>query len=149
MMKQISAVLFATLIASTPLMAIEPPEGAMVPYEGINRAYTAIEFNEVLEAYGLMFSKDAAASVPDFYVDVEGDTVKFGDDGMSYKASEYDAILRAYGLTLKAEDVKAKLGEDNSYATVEDGKVVFNDTGSWVFKPEMMKKILSAYSKAM
>ena len=96
-----------------------------------------------------MFSKDAASTVPDSYVKVEGDTLTFGDHSMAYTASEYNAILVAYGLTLTADDVSSKLAEENSYATVKDGQVVFNDTGSWAGKPDEWKKILSAYSKAM
>jgi hypothetical protein len=130
-------------------MAIEPPDGAMIPYQGVNQAYTAAQFNEVLEAYGLMFSKDAASSVPDSYVKVEGDTLTFGDRSMAYMGSEYNAILAAYGLTLTADDVSSKLGGFDSFAMVKDGQVVFNDTGSWTFKPDEWKIILGAYSKAM
>ena len=122
MKKQFVAVLGAVLIFFSPLMAIEPPEGATIPYEGVNQAYTAAQFNEVLEAYGLMFSKDAASTVPDSYVKVEGDSLTFGDHSMAYSASEYNAILAAYGLTLTAEDAGSKLAADNSYATVKDGQ---------------------------
>ena len=149
MVRKLFVVIFATLIFSSPLMAIEPPEGATIPFEGINQAYTPAEFNEVLEAYGLMFSKDAASNVPDSYAKVDGDTVTFGDRSMAYSATEYNAILSAYGLTLTAEDVSSKLGAESSYATVKDGQVVFNKTGSWVAKPDEVKKVLSAYSKAM
>lgn len=149
MIKQLLAVIFATLIISSPLMAIEPPEGATIPYIGVNQAYTGAQLNEVLEAYGLMFSKDAASNVPDSYVKIEGDTLTFGDHSMAYKPSEYHAILSAYGLTLAAEDVTSKLGAENNFATVKDGQLVFNDLRSWVAKPDEWKKLLSAYSKAM
>ena len=149
MKKQLLAVLFATLLISSPLMAIEPPEGATIPLMGVNQAYTPAELNEVLEAYGLTFSKDAASTVPDSYAKVEGDTVTFGKRSMAYSATEYNAILSAYGLTLTAEDASSKLGPESSYATVKDGQVVFNTTGSWVARPEEVKKVLSAYSKAM
>ncbi len=149
MKKQLLTSILATLLFASPLMAIEPPAGATVPYEGINQAYTAVQFNEVLEAYGLMFNKDAASTVPDSYVKVSGDMVTFGDHSMVYTATEYNAILAAYGLTLTPEDCSSKLPADNSYATVKDGQVVFNTTGSWAGKPEEWKKVLGAYSKAM
>ena len=149
MLKRLVAALFITLMMSLPAMAIEPPAGATIPYEGKNAAYTAAEFNEVLEAYGLMLSSEAAKTVPSSFAKVEGDTIMFGDHSMAYRSSEYHSILSAYGLTLTPEDVSAKLGSLDSYATVKDGKVVFSDRGNLAYRPDEIKMILGAYSKSM
>ena len=141
MLKKMIAALFITFIMSFPVMAIEPPEGVAIPYEGVNQAYTASQFNEVLEAFGLMLSAESAKNVPSSYAKVEGDTIKFGDSSMAY--------LAAYVLALTPDDVSSKLGSIDSYATVKDGKVVFSDRGNLTYNPSEWKAILGAYSKAM
>ncbi|MGI9537675.1 MAG: hypothetical protein ACR2PB_11450 [Desulfocapsaceae bacterium] len=150
MVKKILAVLFLTFVLSFPAMAIEPPEGATIPYEGENTAYTAIMFNEVLEAYGLKFSTEAAQGVPSSFAKVEGDNVTFSDSSMAYLSSDYNAILTAYGLTLMPDKVTSELGKLlDSYATVKDDKVVFSDRVNVAYNPSEWKTILGAYSKAM
>jgi hypothetical protein len=149
MLKKIFAVLFVTFVMSLPVMAIEPPEGVAIPYEGGNEAYTASMLNEILEAYGLKFSSEAVQSVPDSFAKVEGDTVTFGDNSMAYLSSNYHAILAAYGLTLTPDNVTSKLGKMDSYATVKDDKVFFSDKGNLTYNPSEWKMILGAYSKAM
>ena len=149
MLKKMIAALFITFVMSFPVMAIEPPEGVAIPYEGINQAYTASQFNEVLEAFGLMLSAEAAKNVPSSFAKVEGDTVTFGDNSMAYMSSDYHSILAAYGLALTPDDVSSKLGSMDSYATVKDGKVVFSDRGNLTYNPSEWKAILGAYSKAM
>ena len=149
MVKKIVAVFFLTFVMSFPVMAIEPPEGATIPYQGGNQAYTAVMLNEVLEAYGLKLSSEAAQSVPDSFAKVEGDTITFGDSSMAYLTSNYHAILTAYGLTLTPDNVTSKLGKMDSYATVKDDKVVFSDRGNLTYNPSEWKMILGAYSKAM
>jgi hypothetical protein len=49
-MKKLIAALSIMLVMTLPVMAIEPSEGVIVPYEGTNQAYTGTQFNEVLEA---------------------------------------------------------------------------------------------------
>jgi len=149
MLKKLIAALFITFIMSFPAMAIEPPEGVAIPYEGENMAYTPSQFNEVLEAFGLMLSAEAAKNVPSSFAKVEGDAVKFTDNSMAYLSSDYHSILTAYGLALTPEDVSSKLGSIDSYATVKDDKVVFSDRGNLTFNPSEWKVILGAYSKAM
>jgi len=150
MLKKLIAAFFITSIMSFPVMAIEPPEGVAIPYEGENMAYTPSQFNEVLEAFGLMLSAEAAKNVPSSFAKVEGDTVKFTDNSMAYLSSDYHSILTAYGLALTPDDASSKLlGPMDSYATVKDGKVVFSDRGNLTFNPSEWKVILGAYSKAM
>ncbi len=76
-MKKLIAALSIMLVMTLPVMAIEPSEGVMVPYEGTSQAYTSTQFNEVLEAYGLMLSLEAAKSVPPCLAKVEGDSITF------------------------------------------------------------------------
>lgn len=147
MLKKLLATLFITFIMSSPVMAIEPPEGATIPFEGINQAYTATQFNDVLVAYGLMLSPEAAKHVASSYAIVDGDAVKFKDKSMAYVAGDYHTILTAYGLTLSAENVSAKLGSIKAYAHVKDGKVVFS-TKPIAYNPSEWKTILGAYSVA-
>jgi len=148
MLKKLLVALFITFIVSLPVMAIEPPEGVTIPFEGINQAYTATQFNDVLEAYGLMLSPEAAKNVPSSFAKVDEDTVKFGDKSMAYTAGDYHSILTAYGLALTPDNVSSKLGSINAYASVKDDKVVFSDKPI-TYKPSDWEIILSAYSKAM
>ena len=147
MLKKLLAAFFITFIMSSPVMAIEPPEGVTVPFEGINQAYTAAQFNEVLKAYGLMLSPEAAKHVPSSFAIVEGDAVKFKDKSMAYVAGDYHTILTAYGLTLSPENVSAKLGSIKAYAHVKDGSVVFS-TKPIAYNPPEWKTILRAYDVA-
>jgi len=149
MLKQIIAALFVSIVLSIPAIAIEPPAGAKIPYEGKNVAYTSAMFNEVLEAYGLNLTAEAAKNVPSNYAKVDGDKVIFTDKPFAFRPDEYHSILSAYGLTLTPEEVSAKLaGTPIPYATVEGDKVVLGKKSA-AFTPEEWQTILSAYSLAM
>ena len=147
MLKQFFAALFVSIVLSLPVLAIEAPEGVTIPFDGINQAYTATQFNDVLVAYGLMLSPEAAKHVPSSFAIVDGDAVKFKDKSMAYVAGDYHTILTAYGLSLSAENVSSKLGSITAYAHVKDGKVVFS-TKPIAYTPSEWKTILSAYSVA-
>ena len=147
MLKQFFAALFVSIVLSLPALAIEAPEGVTIPFEGINQAYTATQFNDVLVAYGLMLSPEAAKHVPSSFAIVDGDAVNFKDKSMAYVAGDYHTILTAYGLSLSAENVSSKLGSITAYAHVKDGKVVFS-TKPIAYTPSEWKTILSAYSAA-
>lgn len=147
MNKFISA-LFITLIMSLPAMAIEPPEGAKIPYQGTNRAYTGMQFNEVLEAYGLELSVEAAKSLPPCFARVLGDIIDFRfGESMVCSPSQYHSILAAYGLELTPENVGSKLAKMDIYATVQDGEVIFGDERLFMWSSDWTT-ILGAYSKA-
>ena len=147
MLRKILVTLFITLMVSSPAMAIEPPEGVTIPFEGKNEAYTATQFNDVLVAYGLMLTPEAAKHVPSSFAIVEGDAIKFKSKSMAYVAGDYHTILTAYGLTLSPENVSAKLGMIKAYAHVKDGTIVFS-TKPIAYNPPEWKTILSAYSVA-
>ena len=147
MLKQFFAALFVSIVLSLPALAIEAPEGVTIPFEGINQAYTATQFNDVLVAYGLRLSPEAAKHVPSSFAIVDGDAVKFKDKSMAYVAGDYHTILTAYGLSLSAQNVSSKLGSITAYAHVKDGKVVFS-TKPIAYTPSEWKTILSAYSAA-
>ena len=124
--------------------AIEPPEGATIPWGAGNHAYSSNAFNAVLEAYGLKLSADAAAQTPATYARAAGDKVNFNNRAITYRPAIYHKILTAYGLELKPEDVTAKLGSV-PYASVRNGKVVFR-SGQFAYRGPEWKTILSAYS---
>ena len=147
MLKQFFAALFVSIVLSLPVLAIEAPEGVTIPFDGINQAYTATQFNDVLVAYGLMLSPEAAKHVPSSFAIVDGDAVKFKDKSMAYVAGDYHTILTAYGLSLSVENVSSRLGSITAYAHVKDGKVVFS-TKPIAYNPSEWKTILSAYSVA-
>ena len=137
-----------TLFTVMPAMAIEPPEGATLPYEGTNRAYTGMQFNEVLEAYGLKLSVQAAKSLPPCFARVIGDIIDFRfGDSMVCSPEQYHAILAAYGLELTPEDVSSKLLKMDTYATVREGNVIFSDEKMFMWSSDW-EIILGAYSKA-
>ncbi len=147
-MKKLIAALSIMLVMTLPVMAIEPSEGVMVPYEGTSQAYTSTQFNEVLEAYGLMLSLEAAKSVPPCLAKVEGDTITFRyGESMVCSPREYHSILTAYGLTLTPDDVVSKLGKMDTYATVKDDKLFFSDIKMFLWSSDW-KIILGAYRKA-
>lgn len=145
--KTLFAALFVSIVLSLPALAIEAPEGVTIPFEGINQSYTATQFNDVLVAYGLMLSPEAAKHVPSSFAIVDGDAVNFKDKSMAYVAGDYHTILTAYGLSLSAENVSSKLGSIKAYAHVKDGKVVFS-TKPIAYTPSEWKTILGAYSVA-
>lgn len=149
MLRKMICALSVTFILSLPAMAIEPPEGVTIPYIKINQAYTASQFNEVLEAFGLMFSPEASTTVPMSFAKVDGDNITYGSLSMTYLPSTYHSILTAYGLELTPDGVKSKMGSIDYYAKVKDGSVVFTDNAYYAYNPPEWELILGAYSKAM
>ncbi len=138
-----------SLVNTSYLLAIEPPEGVMIPYEGDEIAYNGDQFQEVLEAYGLVLTVEAAKDLPPCFGIVKENTTEFGRNATSLQCSprEYHAILSAYGLKLTPDDVSSKLSNMDTYATVQDGKVVFSDEKAFLWSSDW-KTILGAYSKA-
>ena len=147
-MKNLIEALSITLIMSLPVMAIEPPVGVTIPYEGTNQVYSGTHFNEVLQAYGLKLSVEAAKSLPPCFARVIGDNIDFRfGDSMVCSPRQYHAILVAYGLELTPDDVSSKLGMMDTYAAVKDDKVVFSDEKVFFWSSDW-KIILGAYRKA-
>lgn len=53
-----------SLVFTSSVMAIEPPEGVSIPHEGEEIAYNGDQFTEVLEAYGLSLTIESAKNLP-------------------------------------------------------------------------------------
>lgn len=147
MMKKLLFALVALVVMSLPAMAIQPPDGAKVPWGSNNTTYTAEEFNAVLEAYDLMLPADAVMGVPTPYAMASGDKVKFTKIAIAYSPADYDKILTAYGLVLKPENVTPKISQIG-YASVKDNKVSFGKISTDYNKVEWIE-ILGGYSKVM
>lgn len=147
-MKIVILALSISLIVTSPLTAIEPPEGVTIPYEDKEIAYNGDQFNEVLEAYGLNLTVETAQNLPSCFGTVKENTTEFGRNATSLQCSprEYHSILTAYGLGLALDDVSSKLGKMQSYATVKDGKVIFSDDKVFLWSLDW-KIILDAYTK--
>ncbi|PIE69093.1 MAG: hypothetical protein CSA21_04140 [Deltaproteobacteria bacterium] len=144
MLKKIAVTMMASAVFTVPAMAIEPPQGVEIPWQGPSTAYTSRLFNNILEAYGLQLSTEAVAHVPASYASVVDGKVKFNNKAIAYKPAKYHAILTSYGLELSPQEVAAKLGT-NSYASVKDGKVVFGKVVT-AYNGNEWKTILSAYN---
>ncbi len=147
MIKKTLLLIFVSILMSLPAMAIEPPEGATIPWGRQNNAYTSTTFNDVLVAYGLNLAADSANKTPASYAKASADKVMFNDRAIAYSPQDYHAILTAYGLLLNPEDVRAKLGSV-SYASAKSDKVTF-DQHSFAYNADEWKTILSAYSLPM
>jgi OOP family OmpA-OmpF porin len=147
MLKKVLVALLGVMVFSLPAMAIEPPAGAVIPWGNQNTAYTSAEFNNILEAYGLMLSPGSLDGVPPAYARAAGNNVGFNDTATAFRPSVYHAILTAYGLELSPEQVSAKFGLLN-YASVKNGEIVFGDTSTAYNQSEWMT-ILSAYNMPM
>lgn len=145
-MRKLIATLFFSLVITFPVMAIEPPKGVVVPYTDKEISYTGVQFNEVLEAYGLVLSPESEQSMPSCFATVFPDRIEFGHDSMRCSPKEFHFILTAYGLMLTPDDVGSRLSEMGTYATVQDGKVVFSDETAFLWSSEW-KTILGAYRK--
>ena len=131
-------------ILSSPALAIEPPQGATIPWGPNNNAYTSNAFNAVLEAYGLKLGAEAAAQTPATYASSAGGEVKFNNRAIAYKPAVYHKILTAYGLELNTAEANAILGSV-PYATIRDGKPSFR-SGSIAYRANELATILKAYS---
>jgi outer membrane protein OmpA-like peptidoglycan-associated protein len=147
MIRKTLLLLFITIFMSLPAMAIEPPEGAAIPWGRANNAYTSTTYNDVLVAYGLNLAADSANKTPATYAKASADKVMFNDRAIAYSPKDYHAILTAYGLLLSPEDVRAKLGSV-WYASAQSDKVTFGKN-SVAYNEEEWKTILSAYSMPM
>ena len=147
MIKKTVLLIFITIFMSLPAMAIEPPEGATIPWGKENHAYTSSTFNDVLVAYGLNLSTESANKTPASYAKASADKVMFNNRAIAYSPEDYHSILTAYGLLLNPEDVRAKLGSV-SYASAKTDKVRFGQNAMAYNKGEW-KTILSAYSMPM
>ena len=143
MIRKMLLYLFLVALVSSPALAIEPPAGATIPWGRDNTAYTATEFNAVLEAYGLNLTPESVKNVPKSYAKMAGDKVMFGNTAFAYRPVTYHAILTSYGLELSPEEVTAKLG-NVPYAKVKNGKVVFAES-QYAYNAGEWKKILSVY----
>jgi outer membrane protein OmpA-like peptidoglycan-associated protein len=141
--------LFLCLVGlmSAPAMAIEPPDGASIPWGSNNTAYTAWEFNDVLEAYGLSLAPESVKTTPASYAKMTGDKVMFGKTAIAYRPAIYHSIFTSYGLELSPEEVTAKLGYV-PYASVKDGTIVFASQ-QYAYNAAELKTILSAYNLPM
>ena len=150
-MKTIVATLLIMVLIALPFgsIAIEPPEGVTIPYEGKEMSYDGDQFTEVLEAYGLSLTVESAKNLPPCFGVVKENTTEFGRNATSLQCTpnEYHSILTAFGLTLTSDDVISKLGKMDTYATVREGKVVFSDEKVFLWSSDW-KNILGAYSKA-
>lgn len=148
-MKTKLTLLFIGLIITLPALAIEPPKGVSIPYEGKDIAYNGDQFTEVLEAYGLNLTIETAKNLPPCFGKVKDNTTEFGRNATSLQCSpsEYHSILTAFGLKLTPDDVISKLSKMDAYATVKDGKVVFNEDKVFLWSSDW-GIILDAYSKA-
>ena len=150
-MKTNVATLFMIILVTLPLgaIAIEPPEGVMIPYEGKEMSYDGDQFTEVLEAYGLSLTVESAKNLPLCFGVVKENTTEFGRNASALQCSpkEYHTILSAFGLTLTPDDVISKLGKMDNYATVQNGKIAFSDEKVFLWSSDW-KNILGAYSKA-
>ena len=147
MIRKTLLLVFIASLMSFPAMAIEPPEGATIPWGPQNTAYTSRMFNGVLEAYGLNLATDSANTTPASYARASDDKVMFNDRAIAYSPADYHSILTAYGLQLSPEAVSAKLGSV-SYASVRNDKIVFGQS-AFAYNAGEWKTILSAYNLPM
>ena len=153
MIRKTLLLLFITSLMSFPAMAIEPPEGATIPWGPQNTAYTSRMFNGVLEAYGLNLATDSANTTPKSYARASDDKVMFNDRAIAYSPADYHSILTAYGLLLSPEAVSTKLGSNTypsarSYASVRSDKIVFGKN-AMAYNADEWETILSAYNLPM
>lgn len=93
-MKTLVTTLFITHVMTLPVMAIEPPEGVTIPYEEKDIAYNGDQFNEILEAYSLILTIEAAKNLPPCFGKVKNNTTEFGRNTTSLQCSpsEYNSI---------------------------------------------------------
>jgi OOP family OmpA-OmpF porin len=141
---------FASIVALTlcsPAMAIEPPSGATSGFNAQATAYPSVQFNQILEGYGLSLPADAVAGVPDTYATSADGKLVFNNNFKAYTPEQYHAIFTSYGLNLTPDAVSSKLGI-SSYAKVKGGEVVFG-TAKLAFTSDEWQKILSAYEAPM
>ena len=63
-----------------------------------------VTFNEILNAYGLELTPEAAVDLPINYAKVVDGKVVFDWKSMAFAPQDYHKIFTAYGLTLSPED---------------------------------------------
>jgi OOP family OmpA-OmpF porin len=158
-MKKIIIMVMSVAVAlavALPASAIElSPDAANIPsvfgsvadgevvYKGKSTGFSPATINDILAAYGLEMSPEAAADVPAGYAKVVDDTVVFGDKSTAYTPEDYHRIFTAYGLELSPEDAAAIQGATN-YCKVVDGEIIFGDT-STAYSAAELSQILAAY----
>ena len=147
MIRKVILLFLMSALMSMPALAIEPPEGATIPWGKENHAYTSRTFNDVLVAYGLSLAAESASQTPASYAKTSDDKVIFNDSAIAYSPEDYHAILTAYGLLLSPEEVRAKLGSV-SYASAKSDKIVFGQS-AFAYNAEEWQTILSAYNLPM
>jgi outer membrane protein OmpA-like peptidoglycan-associated protein len=131
------------MLLAVPAMAIEPPDGVTPDWRGTNTAYTAREFNSVLEMYDISLSPEAAQTVPSDYAVASGDSVSFKNNSMAFTPAQYHEILTAYGLEINPQIVEETMGWLN-YATASGDSVSFGGTPT-AYNADEWKVILYAY----
>jgi len=148
---------FAVALAmSLPASAIElSPDAANIPdtyakvkdgqvvYDWKSKAYSPVTFNEILNAYGLELTPEAAVDLPINYAKVVDGKVVFDWKSMAFAPQDYHKIFTAYGLTLSPEDA-ATIPAYLNYCKVVDGNIVF-DWKSTAYSGEGLSQILAAY----
>ena len=148
------------LAVALPASAIElSPDAANIPsvyasvkdgqvvYKNSPTAFDSTTFNDILTAYGLELTPEAAANVPASYAKVVDGQVVFNEKSMAYTPEDYHKIFTAYGLVLSPEDATAIQGPIN-YAKVVDGEVVLGKT-STAYSALGLSQILAAYKLPM
>lgn len=139
----------AMLAISMPALSIELPKDATPTFGKASTAYaSSYQFNDMLQAYGLVLDPAAVASVPSSYAKVSDDKVVFNNNSIAYTPADYHTILTAYGLELSPEAVTEKLGGVSSYAKVKNDEIVFGKD-SIAYGGAEWVTIMSAYSLPM
>ena len=148
------------LALSMPALAIElSPDAQNVPsgyavvsngevmYKGPPTAWCSMDFNAILEAYGLTFAQDAVGDVPTSYAKAADDKVLFNKTPVAYPPVDYNRIFNAYGLQMSPEQCDSLKGVV-SYCKVVDDTVVFGNTAT-AYDSLELSKIIGAYSLPM
>lgn len=138
--------MLAMIAIGMPALSIELPSDATPLFSGSSTAYSSsINFNMLLESYGLKLPAGKVSSVPASYATISGDTINFNKESIAYTPTQYHSILTAYGLELSPMAVTEKLGSISSYAKVQTDEIVFGKK-SVAYGGDEWTAILSAYS---
>ena len=157
-MKKVLLGMCATLLMSSPALALELPASAAtslpaifatdvdgsVVYKKLATAYLPSDINDILGAYNAPINPAAVSGIPVSYAkNMDGD-VAYGSKAMGYSPTEFNSILNAYNLSLSPEDVVEQDLAALNYAHVADGEVVLHDTVI-VYDAMNLDRILAAY----
>ena len=157
-MKKVLLGMCATLLMSSPALALELPATAptnlpaifatdvdgTVMYKPLATAFLPSDINDILGAYGTQMDPNAVSTLPVGYASEEDGVVTFGSKAMGYSPTEFDAILQTYNLSLSPEDVIEQDLAGLNYAHVEDGEVVLHNTVI-AYDAMNLDRILGAY----